>query len=303
MHDLDLKSLRLLVAVCEHRNIKLAAAQAHIEPSAISKRIAALEATLGTPLLLRGRRGVQPTPAGEAVLEHARRMIYMAERLESDMAAFAGGLRGQVRMVASASAIAESLLDDVAAFMREPAHQGIRVSIEEQLSTEVVRQVRDGSAAVGVAWDSVDMSGLACQPYRRDALVLAVHPSHPLARRRTLRFEQTLAHDHVGLPPATAVYTLLHRAAARAGQALVYRIVVSGFDAALRVVQANLGVSVIPAQVAAPRVASGEIATVALSDDWAQRRFAVCSRASAALTPAAARMIEFLARQAAQADP
>lgn len=106
----------------------------------------------------------------------------------------------------------------------------------------------------------------------------------------------------VGLPPATAVYTLLHRAAARAGQALVYRVVVSGFDAALRVVQANLGVSVIPAQVAAPRVATGEIATVALSDDWAQRRFAVCSRAAATLTPAAARMIEFLVRQAAQAD-
>jgi iron(III) transport system permease protein len=56
MQDLDMKSLRLLVAVCDHGNIKQAAAQEHIEPSAISKRIALLEHTLGTPLLVRGRR-------------------------------------------------------------------------------------------------------------------------------------------------------------------------------------------------------------------------------------------------------
>lgn len=76
MRDLDLKSLRLLVAVCDCRNIKHAAAQEHIEPSAISKRIAQLEASLGTPLIVRGRRGVQPTPAGESLLEHARALLY-----------------------------------------------------------------------------------------------------------------------------------------------------------------------------------------------------------------------------------
>ena len=66
MADLDIKTLRLLVAVCEQRNIRRAAEQEHIEPSAISKRIAQLESSLGTTLLMRGRRGVLPTPAGEA---------------------------------------------------------------------------------------------------------------------------------------------------------------------------------------------------------------------------------------------
>ena len=52
--------------------MKAAAEQEHIEPSAISKRIAQLEAALGTRLLHRVARGVQPTPAGLALLEHAR---------------------------------------------------------------------------------------------------------------------------------------------------------------------------------------------------------------------------------------
>jgi DNA-binding transcriptional LysR family regulator len=129
MRDIDIKTLRLLVAVCDLRNIKHAAAQEHIEPSAISKRIAQLEASLGTPLLIRNRRGVEPTPAGLALLEHARTMLFTMDRIESDIAAFSGGVRGHVRLVASASAIAEALLDDVASFMRQESNRNVKVDI------------------------------------------------------------------------------------------------------------------------------------------------------------------------------
>lgn len=297
MHDLDLKTLRLLVAVCDHRNIKQAAAQEHIEPSAISKRIAQLEHQLGAPLLVRGRRGVEPTPAGLALLEHARTLLFTLARIESDVAAFAGGIRGQVRLVASASAIAESLLDDVAAFMREPAHRDIKVDIEERFSRDLVRMVREGSASLGVCWDSIGFEGLQHRPYRRDELAVAVHADHPLARRRTLRFEQTLDFEHVGLPPATAVHTMLHRAAARAGRTLSYRVVVSNFDAALRVVAANLGISVIPRQVGQAYVRTGTVKVIPLHETWARRRFAVCYREAESLQPAAAKMLDFLVKR------
>ena len=127
IRDTDLKTLRLFVAVCDHRNIAQAAAEAHIEPSAISKRIAQLESELGVPLLSRARRGVQPTAAGVALLEHARNVLFTMERMVSDVAAFGGGLKGRVSVCASVSAIAETLLDDIASFMREPEYQNIRV--------------------------------------------------------------------------------------------------------------------------------------------------------------------------------
>jgi len=298
MRDLDIKSLRLLVAVCDHGNIKEAAAQEHIEPSAISKRIAQLEHALGTPLLVRGRRGVVPTPACQAVLEHARSLLFTLERIEADAAAFAGGIKGHVRLVASVSAIAESLLEDLAAFMRNPANRSIRVDIEERLSRDVVRLVGEGSASIGVCWDSIDFGGLQHLPYRTDELALAVHAEHPLARHRSLRFEQTLEFEYVGLPPETAVHTMLHRAAARAGRTMNYRVVVSSFDAALRVVAAGLGIGVIPRQVTRGVTAQRGIKVIPLTDAWARRRFAVCFRDRAALTPAALRMVEHLAAKA-----
>jgi DNA-binding transcriptional LysR family regulator len=302
MRDIDLKTLRLLVAVCDHRNIARAAEEAHIEPSAISKRIAQLESDLGVPLLTRSRRGVEPTAAGIALLEHARSVLFTMERIASDVAAFGGGLKGRVSVCASASAIAEALLDDIASFMREPAHQKIRVDVEERLSLELVRQLREGAASLGVCWDNVDLQGLAFRPYRQDRLALAVHADHPLAGAASVSFEQSLEHEHVGLPPATAVHTMLQRAAARAGKTVSYRVIVSSFDAAFRVVAAGLGISVVPVEVAETYRPLLGIRVVPLTDAWAQRRFVVCFRDFDALQPAAQRMVEHLVERAARAQ-
>jgi DNA-binding transcriptional LysR family regulator len=157
MRDLDLTTLRLFVSVCETRSIARAGEQASIVGSAISKRLAQLEDTVGTPLLLRKRRGVAPTPAGETLLEHARAMLGSAHRIERDMAAYAGGARGHVRILASASVMAESLAEDVAEFLQNPAHRDIRVDMEERVSPEIVRGIREGSASIGLCWDAADL--------------------------------------------------------------------------------------------------------------------------------------------------
>ena len=159
MRDLDLQTLRLFAAVCEQRSIARVAEQESIVGSAISKRLAQLEDTVGTPLLLRKRRGVVPTPAGETLLEHARTMLASVGQIERDMAAYATGTRGHVRMLVTASVMAESLADDVAAFLQDPAHRNIQISLEERVSPDVVQGVRDCSASIGICWDAADRSG------------------------------------------------------------------------------------------------------------------------------------------------
>jgi len=298
MRDLDLKTLRLLVAVCDAGNMKDAAAEQHIEPSAISKRIAQLEDVVGTTVLVRGRHGAVPTVAGRALLEHARSILFTLDRIEADMAAFKGGIKGQVSVVASASAIAESLLDDLAHFMRDPEHADIKVDIEERFSKDVVGMVRDGVASLGVCWGNVDFRGLESRPYRRDELALAVPHDHPLAAHEAVRFEDTLDFEHVGLPPSTAVYSMLDRAAAKAGRRMSYRVVVSNFDAAFRVVGAGLGISVVPREVSGIYVSAGQVRLVPLLNGWAQRQFAICFRKQHELTPAADRLLAFLQQQA-----
>lgn len=298
MRDLDMTTLRLFAAVCETRSIARAAEQANIVGSAISKRLAQLEDTVGTPLLLRRRRGVEPTPAGETLLEHARNMLASADQIERDMAAYAAGVKGQVRILATASAIAESLADDVASFLQHPAHHDIQIDIEERVSTGVLRGLREGSASVGICWDAANLEGLQTRPWRSDHLAVVMPLNHPLARHATLELAQTLDYEQVSLPPSSSVQIVLQRAAALSGKALKYRVVVATFEAALRVVRAQLAISVLPAELCQSYAEAFGLRVIPLSDPWAQRRFAICFRDEAGLSAAARLLVRHLASQA-----
>src|SRR5690242_6554160 len=110
MH-LDLTDLRLFLRVAEAGSITGGAARANLALAAASARISAMEADLGVRLLDRGRRGARPTPAGRALLHHARLVLDQVERLGSEIAAYAGGLRGHVRLLANTAAASEFLPD------------------------------------------------------------------------------------------------------------------------------------------------------------------------------------------------
>jgi len=295
MRNLDITTLRLFVAVCETGSLKMAGEQENLVGSAISKRFAQLEDALGTVLLTRRRRGMVPTQAGETLLEHARAVMANLDSIERDMAGYAGGASGLVQVLCTASVLEESLAHDVAAFLQVKAHRHIHVTMEERVSRGVVQGIHDGVASIGLCWDAVDLGGLAFRPYRPDHLVMVMHPSHPLARRRRLRFEETLDHQQVGLPATTAMQIMLRRIAAEHGKPLVHRVVVSTFDGALRVVHANLAISVVPREIAEIYAGAVGLVMVPLTDEWAERRFVLCFRDEAALSPASRLLVQHLA--------
>lgn len=294
MRDLDLTTLKLFVAVCDTGSITRAAARSHIVGSAISKRIAQLEAQLGTSLLVRRRHGVEPTGAGAAVLEHARTMLLAAEHLERDVAGFAAGVRGQVRVLATVSAVAESLADDIAAFLHQPEHADIRVDVEERVSAAVVRGIREGVASVGICWDAADLQDLQSCAYRHDHLAVVVPSEHPLAQRGEVSFVESLAWEHVGLPVNSAVEIMLMRAAADRGRRLNFRMIVTSFEAAMRIVRARLAISIVPMEAVTAYVDAYGLRMLPLTDPWARRRFALCFRSEQTLTPAARLLVQYL---------
>jgi DNA-binding transcriptional LysR family regulator len=272
----DPVTLRLFVAVCEERNIARAAEREAIVASAVSKRIAAIEAEVGAPLLVRGRRGIEPTAAGQALLRQAREVLSTMARMHAELSDFATGTQGSVRIVAAPSVLAEQLADDIGAFLQR--HPRVRVSLDERVSPDIVKSVREGSADLGVLWDLSDLTGLATLRYRRDRLCLAAPLGHPLARRQRIAFADALPHVTVSVAPGGMMDRLLQREAARLGQQLVHRIQVSGMDAAARIVAAGLGPAILPREAVQMHAASQGLALVPLTDAWARRQFVICLR-------------------------
>jgi DNA-binding transcriptional LysR family regulator len=225
-------------------------------------------------------------------------MLDGAARIERDMASHNAGAHGQVRVFASVSTMTESMANDVAAFLKMPSHRTIQVDLEERLSPDVVAGVRDGMASIGVCWDAVDLGALQSRPYRSDHLSLVVPEGHPLAARESIRFEETLDYEHVSLPINSILQLMCQRAAARAGRSLVHRIIVSNFEAATRVIAADLAIGLIPREAADRSTARPGLRMIPLDEPWSERKFVMCFRDANALSPAATKLTEHLERQA-----
>ena len=287
MRDLDLTSLRLFVTVCDTGNMSRAAEKANMVASAVSKRLAQLEATVGASLLTRRKHGVVPTPAGETLLEHARSMLLSASRIERDMASHAAGIQGRVNVLATASVMAESLTDEIAEFLKKPEHQNIQIDLEERISPEVVRGIREGVASIGICWDAAETGLLHTRTYRHDHLSVAVPRGHPLCGLPAVRFADTLAFEHVIMPVNSAVEVMLQREASLLGQRLQHRVIVTNFEAALRVVRAGLAIALVPREVTTLYAQAYGLEVLSLQENWSRRRFILCHRGEDQLSPAA----------------
>ncbi len=271
----DLVSLALFLRTVESGSLSKAAEQSHIALSAASRRIALLEAQFGVDLLHRSARGVEPTAAGVALAAHARRMLREADRLWADLSDYAKGMKGRVRLQANTSAMSQFLPHDLAAFSRR--FPEIKLEIRERLSVEIAQAVRDGSADVGVTLGLAPAEGLRCRPYRADQLVAVVPRGHPLRGRRA-RFADLLDYDLVGLEGNTAMSQLLEDAAVGAGKPLRLRIQVKSFEAVCRMIEAGLGIGVLPEAAARSFSREMKLRLLPLTDAWAVRQMYVCVR-------------------------
>ena len=244
----DLITLNLVLAIADTRSITRGAAHEHLALAAASKRLSDLESRLGVTLFGRHARGVDLTEAGRALVRHIRSLNASLHALESEVVEFSRGIKGHLRIAANASAITECLPADLAAFSQ--AHPGIRISLEDLTSTEVQAAVAEGRADVGIFVPPQHEARLSCRHYRTGELAVLVPQAHVLARRRAVPFDALLDFDIVGLHLGAAVHEQMRECAQALGRTLNVRLQVRGFDAIAQLVEAGLGVAVLPAVVA-----------------------------------------------------
>ncbi|MFC4169384.1 LysR substrate-binding domain-containing protein [Teichococcus aestuarii] len=292
MH-LDLTDLRLFRHVAEAGSITAGGARAGLALASASARLRAMEAQAGVALLLRGRRGIRLTPAGEALLHHARLVGQQVERMRGELGEYARGLQGHVRLLANTAATVEFLPEPLARFLA--AHPQVEIALEERTSTAIAAAVAEGRAELGIAADHADLAGLEALPFRTDRLVLVAAPDHPLAGRGGVRLEEALGWPFIGLGAGSALQRHLAGHAARASGRLRLRLQAPGPEAACRMAAVGAGLALVPV-AAAPRAgAAAPLALIPLAEAWAERRLLLLHRRGAALPAHAARLLVHLA--------
>ena len=293
----DLADLRLFIHIAESPSLTQAAKRAHLSLAAVSVRIKALENQLNTRLLYRDSRGVEITPAGQRLLQHARVIMRQVDHLKHDFQEQADGDAGHIRIFANTTAVTEFMPDILAQFLA--GHPGVTIDLQERLTRDIVRGVLDGTTDLGIVAGPVDAPELQTIHFSTDRLVLVVPNGHALQDQDKVKLADAVRYPFITMHEGSTLVAFLRDQLERIGQRLPQRIQLYSFDSICRMVQAGVGVGVILDSAARRYGAEMKLRVVELDEPWVVRERKLLVRDIDALPGCARELIEQIRQPAA----
>ena len=296
----DLVDLRLMIRVAEANSLTRGAEAVYMSVPTASTRIKNIEDSIGIKLFYRTSQGVTLTLPGQAFVHHARLVLGQLEHLSGDLQEYAKGIKGHLRVFANTTALGEFLPPVLRAYLL--AHPDVNIDLRERLSGDIVRAVSDGQTDIGIVAGTVRTENLEVIPYRRDRLVLVVPLDHAIAALPSVSFVDTLELEHIGLHESSAIHAFLRQICSGLHRTIRLRIQVGNFEAACRMIEATVGVSVLPESAARRHAETMAIQNVPLIDDWSLRAMQICVRSMESLPPFARDLVTLLIEDARMAS-
>jgi LysR family hydrogen peroxide-inducible transcriptional activator len=257
---MELRHLETLLAIAEEGSFTAAADALATVQSNVSDQVRQLESELGVPLLVRSRRGAEPTEFGALVLERARRVQRELEAMRVDLALLQGLEAGYARLgvVGTASRwLVPGLVDD----LRERA-PGVRLRVNEAASERLFVELVDGELAQAVVTEPVSDRRLVVETLLEEDLVGLVGPGVVLPREPVPL--AAFAVLPLVLPPEpNPLRTEVDRAAAEAGISLVVPLEIEGIRLIADLVVAGDYASILPETAVPPDVAGARTVRIA----------------------------------------
>lgn len=287
--------LRVFRAVAENLSFRKAGEQLYLSQPAVTLQIKALEEELGISLFERGARGVTLLPAGETLLNYARRISLLAEEAEHALANAIGELSGELVIGASTTIAQYVLPPRLAAFARR--FPGVRLRMLSQNTDRICEGVASGKYMLGFIEGPARRQDLKIEPWFEDELLLVVPKSHEWAELAFVRPEQLLREPLVMREHGSGSRHVVELALQHAGLRLsALRIVMEldSTEAILSCVQAGLGIGIVSKWAVERQSSPRPLATLRLEGEPITRLFSfVLPRGPGAHTEART-MIQFL---------
>jgi DNA-binding transcriptional LysR family regulator len=304
----DLDDLRLFLGIVTEGSITAGARRMHLSLPSASARVRALEHHAGVALLIRGRRGVRPTPAGTALARHAREVLDRTARLESAVASYARPRTAPLTLLGGGSAMHRLVPRALLSFLR--AHPDVDVTVAESRTPRTVRMLVAGEADLGVVVDNEARDrGLVMEPLGDDSLVVIGQAGGILAGRTALTYGEAAEHPLVGLDAASSLRRWIEKHIEKHigphAPAPRYRTTVADLGTLVALAAAGVGLAVVPRRALDPGADRQTLDICALQDPWARRHHLLAWGTNARTSPSAP-AVEALAehlRRAARSLP
>ncbi|GAB2930022.1 LysR family transcriptional regulator [Streptomyces mayteni] len=291
---LNLQRLEVLVTVAEAGSFSAAARLLFLSQPSVSHHVRQLEQEVGQPLLERAVGQVRPTPAGAALLRHARPLLRLAEQALAETRHAAGVPTGTLTVGASTTAAANVLPALLARYGAR--HQGIDHRLVVRNATEIERLLVEGELGLALlAGPRRPNAALATEEVLTDEMVLLAPAGHPLAGARVaprhLRDSRFLLRER-----GSATRTLQDAALDRWQVPGATTSTIDDTHAILQAVACGLGLAVLSWLVAVDPIAAGRLVALDIDPAPGEREIVFAHHVNHVPTPAEALLLD-LARE------
>jgi len=257
---MDTRQLAAFCEVVERRSFSDAAARLGVTQPAVSQQVRALEQRLGTQLLDRSGRRVEPTEAGLQLYRGAQRMLAFEEQLLEELGEPEGPLRGTLEIGASTGPAAIVLPLLLCEFQRDNPDVHVELSVSDTQS--VVELVADRRLELGIVGAARRHRSVAFEPFFRDEVILITPPGHSFAGK-TIELDDLSQGPLIVMQQGAGVRQMVEDELRKSGRKLrdLEAPLELGLQESVRsAVQAGYGVSFISRRAVESDLAAGTLA-------------------------------------------
>jgi DNA-binding transcriptional LysR family regulator len=291
---MDTKQLAAFCAVVERRSFSQAAERLGVTQPAVSLQVRSLEKRLGTQLLDRSGRRVEPTEAGLRLYRGAQKLLALEEQLVADVAASSdGALAGDLVLGASTGPAAIVVPVLLGEFQRE--NSDVRVFLTVSDTHTVIERVAERELELGIVGASRRHRGVRFEPFFADEVILACPPGHRFAGR-TVSLDELREETLILMQEGAGVRQIVEDALRRQGvrlRDLDVRLELGLQESVRRAVEEGFGVTFISRTAVEPELADGRLAEARVAGLDASREISIASGAGRARTRVAEAFVDF----------
>lgn len=292
--NISLKQLEAIVTVADRGNFTRAAAALGTTQPALSLQVRELEDELGLRLFDRTTRRVEPTRAGQEFIIAARKMLGDLRLAVSNVADLANRQRGRISIAAPPLLAAAVLPKVIAAFGK--LHPGIEITLWDVASDRIVEKVMSGEADLGLGTFTIREPSLTATTLVRDRLMLFCPEDSPLAQEPPLSWAEVVNQPQITLTRESGLRFLVDHGFELAGHSIKPAFEVSQIGTALAMVEAGLGVAILPAY-AGLMAGQRRLATRRLVAPVLSREISIIRSQDRSIQPGADEFCRILSRQ------
>ena len=292
--DLEIRHLRLVVAIAETGSVTRAGERLHLTQSALSHQLKGIESRLHTPLFHRVGKRMVPTAAGDHLLRSAAHVLDLVGRTEDEIKRTAAGSQGPLRISTQCYTCYHWLPSLLKAYRAD--HPGVDVHVDAAATPDPVKFLLDGRLDVAIMSDRVRDRRLVERHLFDDDLVVITAPKHAWASQTYVRAED-FASETLFIYPPKEESTVYQRVLAAAGVTPKGLQQIQLTEAIIELVKAGLGVAVMARWAVEPYVRSGSIRASRLTRKGYRRHWAAVVLRDMAPVQYVKDFIELLATQ------